>query len=218
MTRWIILIAIIAALIGCQIWLDQSSEPHREGVAKPPVSKPAPHKTTMEPGRVVVLQTTKGKIEFVMFEKDCPKTTRRIANLIACGAYNGVKMPRVEKELVQTASSKAQTEGINVELADRLYHVAGAVGMARTQAYDSNTSEFYILKKPVRMLDGEYTVFGHVITGMDVLSKIKSGDIIKSATMRPSTQADLDVLKHADMGKPMPRPNANNPQPQRGPI
>ena len=108
---------------------------------------------------------------------------------------------------MQTAPSKAETLGINVELVDRLYHVTGAVGMARAQAYDSNTSQFYILKKPIRSLDGEYTVFGHVIMGMDVVSKITPGDSIKTATIRAPTPADLDILKHADMGKPMPTPN-----------
>jgi cyclophilin family peptidyl-prolyl cis-trans isomerase len=56
--------------------------------------------------------------------------------------------------------------------------------------YSSNTSVFYILKEPQFNLDGEYTVFGRLIKGMDVVLNMTNRDYIVSARIRPFTKTD----------------------------
>lgn len=168
----------------------------------PPPTSPAQEKlktATKEPGRVVVLNTTRGKITFVLYEKDCPKTTSRIAKLVIAGAYNGVTFPRVENWVIQTGKAKQQVTPMGIEIAKGLTHAKGTVGMARAANVNTNTSVFYIALEPAYHLDFMYTSFGRVIDGMDVAMKIRTGDVIKTATIRPITDTDkkrfYDVLK-----------------------
>ena len=62
-----------------------------------------------------------------------------------------------------------------------LHHVRGAVAMARSQAPDSASSQFYFALSDLTFLDGDYAVFGNVTEGMDVVDKIKQGDKIEVA-------------------------------------
>jgi peptidylprolyl isomerase len=62
-------------------------------------------------------------------------------------------------------------------------HCAGVVGMGRGEARDSANSEFYFMLKPARRLDKDYTVFGRVVLGFDVLKKLNVGE--------PPAQADV---------------------------
>ena len=62
-----------------------------------------------------------------------------------------------------------------------LKHDRGAVAMARSQAPDSASSQFYIALADLEFLDGDYAVFGKVIEGMDVVDGIEEGDRIESA-------------------------------------
>lgn len=206
MKKWIAVIAALALLIGFNAYMEYKGSgggdsSHQEQGDSP---KPAPPdkigEATMEPGRVVELKTNKGLIDFVLFEKDCPKTTARIITLVEKGAYSEVSFPRAEEWIIQTDNAKADVPGIGIETLDGLTHARGAVGMARKgMDYNSNTSVFYILKEPQYTLDGEYTVFGRLIRGMDVVQKITSRDYIISARIRPFTKSDKsaydEVLK-----------------------
>lgn len=190
----LLLVALIAALMGMSYWISSTeSKPERIEVGKqalPPSTKKLKN-ATMAPGRVVELHTTKGEIDFVLFEKDCPKTAGRIAKLVQNGAYNGVKFPRVENWLIQTDESKKSVQPMGCEILEGLTHAKGTVGMARADNnYNSNTSIFYILLEPQPGLDMEYTNFGRLINGMDVALKIKKNDSIISARVRPFTSLD----------------------------
>jgi len=206
MKKWIIILAALALLIGFNAYIEYkgSSNDHSDHKEQATSPKPVPPaklgQATMEPGRVVELKTNKGIIAFVLFEKDCPKTTARIVSLVQKGAYSEVSFPRVEDWIIQTDSAKADVPGIGIETLDGLTHSKGAVGMARKgMDYNSNTSVFYILKEPQYNLDGEYTIFGRLILGMDVVLKITSRDYIISARVRPFTKSDKmaydEVLK-----------------------
>ena len=64
-----------------------------------------------------------------------------------------------------------------------LQHTRGAVAMARSQAPDSASSQFYFALADLAFLDGDYAVFGYVTNGMDVVDEIQQGDRIESATV-----------------------------------
>lgn len=175
--------------------MDDLAEHHDEHEGEEAQPTPTPvAKATMEPGRVVELNTSRGLIAFTLFEKDCPITTSRIADLVMQGLYDGVKWPRVEEWVIQTAEAKSPVPGIGLELAEGLRSAKGAVGMARTDDPNSNTSVFYILKEPQPALEGKYTTFGRLLYGMEAAMKIKTGDVIKSAKLRPLTDKDRKRL------------------------
>lgn len=69
----------------------------------------------------------------------------------------------------------------NVSRPPELQHKRGAVAMARSQAPDSASSQFYFALADLQFLDGNYAVFGYVTEGMDVVDKIEQGDRIESA-------------------------------------
>lgn len=193
MKKWLIVAALLIGMIASYNWLSSTqTQPTREEAVKPPAAAPK-NKATMAISRVVELHTTKGEIDFVLFDKDCPISTKRVADLATNGSYNGVKFERVEPGmLIQTgeAITKQPLKTIPREFADGLIHAKGAVGMARTSDVNSATSVFYILIEPMPQLNYEYTVFGRLIRGMDVVTTIKKGDTIKSAKVRPVTNAD----------------------------
>jgi hypothetical protein len=152
---WGILVLLLIALGGASVMLsNQNTADQPERLKQPstqsmnaamngqPLAKAK--KATKEPGRVVVLDTTRGKIEFVLYEKDCPKTTARITDLVQGGFYNGVIFPRVEDWVIQTDLAKKQVTPMGIEITDGLTHSAGTVGMARANDPNSNMSVFYI--------------------------------------------------------------------------
>lgn len=203
------LLAMLLIALGAASWylskqqtgadrvrLERPSEQAVKGASQAPQA-PKLKKATKTPGRVVELDTTRGKIEFVLFEQDCPKTTSRIADLVNAGLYNGISFPRVEDWVIQTTAAKKDMPRMGIEITDGLTHATGTVGMARTGDPNSNTSVFYITLRPAPHLDSGYTNFGRVIRGMDVATKIKLGDVIKSAKLRPLTDADKRAFDKA---------------------
>lgn len=192
MRIWILLLVLVAALIGVNEWVNKTpTKPERVDIVNKDEVKEFQPKAKLKPGSVVSLETSKGVIEYVLLEKDCPKTTKRIAELVKKGAYDGVKFPRVEKDiLIQSEEAKIKVKPMKRELLQNLGNSKGAVGMARTNDPDSATSVIYILIEPQPQLDGKYTVFGRVISGMDVVTKIEKGDNIEKATIRRLTPED----------------------------
>src|SRR6266508_744266 len=108
-----------------------------------------------------------------------------VVSLARKGFYDGLTFHRVEpKFVVQGGDPKGNgTGGPGYTIKDEFnkqQHVRGVVAMARTQAPNSAGSQFYITLAPAHFLDGQYTVFGKVTGGMEVVDKIRVGDKMKS--------------------------------------
>lgn len=137
---------------------------------------------------VATIQTARGKIQFKFFTKDAPVTSARIAELIQQGFYNGVIFHRVEPQFViQTGDPTGTgTSGSGKKLKAEFNtrkHVLGTVAMARTSDPNSADSQFYICLGPHPFLDNQYTVFGQLIDGVDVIKQIQRGDQMTSVTI-----------------------------------
>ena len=123
------------------------------------------------------------RIEF--FPQDAPKTVENFVTLAKKGFYDGLTFHRVEPGFVaQGGDPKGNGTGgpgyqIKAEF-NKQKHLRGTVAMARSQHQDSAGSQFYICFKPAPFLDGQYTVFGIVTSGMEVVDGIKVGDKMKS--------------------------------------
>lgn len=139
-------------------------------------------------GPVAVIETTKGTIVMELYPDVAPKTVENFKSLTNKGFYNGLVIFRVEPGLIQTGSpTNVNTGGpgytIDAEFNEKK-HIAGTVAMARAADINSAGSQFYICKVPLSMLDGQYTIFGQVIEGMDALNKIQKGDVMTKVYMR----------------------------------
>ena len=123
------------------------------------------------------------RIEF--YPDDAPKTVENFVALAKKGFYNNLTFHRVVPDfVVQGGCPKGNGTGgpgytIPAEF-NTQKHLRGSVAMARSQHPDSAGSQFYIVLAPAHQLDGSYTVFGRVTSGMNVVDGIRVGDKIKS--------------------------------------
>jgi len=131
----------------------------------------------------VFIETAYGTIEFELAVLDAPQTSRNFMALARKGFFNGLEIHRVVANfVVQDGDPRGDGEGgpgytIRDELNERPYQ-RGTVGMALDWR-DTGGSQFFITHSPQPHLDARYTVFGHVVNGMDVLDRIKPGDVIQ---------------------------------------
>jgi len=143
----------------------------------------------------------RGVIFIKLHTKEAPKTTARIMQLAKSGFYDGQKFFRVEKSprpfLAQVGDPGSRSKpmddpslgsggsGQKIPFEDSGYpNVAGAVGLsALPDNRDSGDSQFYMLMGTFRFLDGQYTVFGQIVQGLDVLRKIEKGDRVTAVTV-----------------------------------
>jgi len=131
----------------------------------------------------VYIDTDKGTIQIELAVLDAPLTVRTFTDLAQSGYFSGVSIHRVVPNfVVQDGDPRGDGEGgpgytIRDELNQRPY-LRGTVGMALDWA-DTGGSQFFIAHSPQPHLDARYTVFGQVVSGMDVVDKLSRGDIIR---------------------------------------
>lgn len=129
-----------------------------------------------------------GEIRLEFFPADAPKTVENFVTLAKKGFYNGLNFHRVVPDfVVQGGCPKGNGTGgpgytIKAEF-NKQKHVRGTLAMARSQDPDSAGSQFYICYGNTPHLDGQYTVFGKVVSGMELVDRIKQGDKITSVTI-----------------------------------
>jgi peptidyl-prolyl cis-trans isomerase B (cyclophilin B) len=126
-----------------------------------------------------------GEIRLEFYPGDAPKTVENFVTLAKKGFYNGLSFHRVVPDfVVQGGCPKGNGTGgpgyqIKAEF-NKQKHVRGTLAMARSQDPDSAGSQFYICYGTTPHLDGQYTVFGRVVSGMEHVDRIKQGDKITS--------------------------------------
>ena len=129
-----------------------------------------------------------GEIRIEFFAEDAPKTVENFVTLAKKGFYNGLNFHRVVPDfVVQGGCPKGNGTGgpgytIKAEF-NKHKHVRGTVAMARSQHPDSAGSQFYICYGTTPHLDGQYTVFGKVVSGMEHVDRIKQGDKMTSVSI-----------------------------------
>jgi len=151
---------------------------------KPPATAPT----------VVITLEKGGQIALELFPADAPKHVENFLKLARAGFYDGQRFHRVEAGfVVQLGDPQSKTlpmdhpamgtggpgYSIKAEFNNRKFE-RGILGMARKNDPDSAGSQFYIMLGPAGHLNGQYTAFGRVTSGMDVVDSIKVGDRVKS--------------------------------------
>ena len=138
------------------------------------------------PAENAVIETTKGKIEIALFSDAAPNTVANFANKSQNGFYNNLTFHRVEDWVVQGGDPLGNGTGggqMPTELNNNPF-IRGSVGVARRENIEvSNDSQFFITKTDAPHLDSQYTNFGQVSKGLDVVDKLEIGDKIISITI-----------------------------------
>ena len=150
-------------------------------------------------GPVIVLDTVKGVIEIETYPEDAPKTVAVIIDLVKKGFYNGQRFHRAEANfLVQIGDPKSRDMSLRdwwgrygsgkpigvAEITKKRRNTKGAVGMAHSGSAKDADSQFYITMRVAPELDAKFAVFGQVIKGLDVVSKLQKADVLKKASVR----------------------------------
>ena len=151
-------------------------------------------------GPVLVIETVKGSIEIETYPGEAPKTVEHIVALARRNFYNGHRIHRVVRGFVvqfgdplsrdmtkrDRWGSQGSGRAIGVaEISPKRRHGLGAVAVAHAGDPRQADSQMYITLGPQPKLDGDFTVFGQVISGMDVAQKLAVNDIIRRVTVKP---------------------------------
>jgi cyclophilin family peptidyl-prolyl cis-trans isomerase len=143
---------------------------------------------------IMILKLKDGDIKIELFDKVAPNHVKRIKQLALDGKYDGVVFHRVidgfmaqtgdvkfgnstndEFDLKRAGMGGSDLPDLKEEFSD-LPHERGTLSMARSQDPNSANSQFFICFKESAFLDRQYTVFGKVIEGMELVDKITKGD------------------------------------------
>lgn len=134
------------------------------------------------------IKTPKGDIVFRFFADDAPQHSAAFIKLARAGFYDGLNFHRYEPGFViQGGDPQGDGTGgpgyhLDAEFNDNPHH-RGAVAMARSSNPNSAGSQFYITLDEARFLDKNYTVFGEVVEGMDVVDQIRKGDVMETVSV-----------------------------------
>ena len=147
----------------------------------------------------LVLQLKDGNVIIQMYPQAAPNHVNRIKQLVRQGFYDGLKFHRViEGFMAQTGDPLGNgTGGSGTKLRaefNNIHHQRGTVSMARASDPNSADSQFFICFADAGFLDGQYTVWGQVISGMEYVDKIKRGTGSNGEVVNPDTIISMKVL------------------------
>ncbi|MBI3092781.1 MAG: peptidylprolyl isomerase [Candidatus Levybacteria bacterium] len=132
-----------------------------------------------------MLKTSKGDIELTLFLQDAPNSAKNFTDKARSGFYQNLTFHRVEDWVVQGGDPNGDGTGggkMPTELNQKPF-VPGSLGIARgSDIRISNDAQFFITKKEASWLNGQYTNFGMVTKGMEVVEKLEIGDKILGIT------------------------------------
>ena len=135
----------------------------------------------LDPENTLYIDLTYGRVVIEMYPKLAPKHVAQIKKLARAGTYDGVPFHRViDGFMAQTGDPDGTGRGgagdfLMAEFS-KTPHVRGIVSMARTSEPNTARSQFFIVLADSNFLDGQYTVWGKVVSGMEFVDKIKKGE------------------------------------------
>jgi peptidyl-prolyl cis-trans isomerase B (cyclophilin B) len=163
----------------------------------------APARRSPGAGPVIVFDTVKGSFEVETYPNEAPKTVALILSLVKRNYYNGLRVHRFEPGFVvqwgdpqtrdMTKKADWGTEGsgkpVGVsEVSPKRPHIRGALGAAWYGDPRSTDGQIYVVLSPQTQLNARYTVWGQVISGMDVVEKLRIADVIKRAIVKEAAK------------------------------
>ena len=153
---------------------------------------------TDDPENTLIMETTRGTATIALRPDLAPNHVARIKELTRQGFYDGIVFHRViDGFMAQTGDPTGTGMGgsgqnLKAEFNDEP-HLRGICSMARAGHPDSADSQFFIVFDDARFLDGQYTVWGQVVDGMENIDEIKRGEPVED----PDSIVSLKVAADA---------------------
>ena len=148
-----------------------------------------------------------GKVVIRMLPDVAPKHVARIKELVRQGFYDGLTFHRViEGFMAQGGDPLGNGTGgsgkkIPAEFTSKYSHKRGAVSMARATDPNSADSQFFIVTADSTYLDGQYTIWGYVVDGMEYVDNIKKGDVVENGLVKDPDKI-VSMIIASDIEKP----------------
>jgi peptidylprolyl isomerase len=152
-----------------------------------------------DPENTILLETSKGSVTIELRPDLAPGHVERIKELAREGFYDGIVFHRVISGFmaqvgcpIGTGTGGSDKPDLKAEFNSEP-HVRGTCSMARTQAPHSANSQFFICFDDAHFLDGQYTVWGKVTEGMDVIDQLAKGEPPRSPDKIVSMRVAADA-------------------------
>ena len=159
----------------------------------------APQAQTLDPENTLYLETKFGRTVIKLRPDLAPKHVAHIKKLAREGFYNNIKFHRVMPGFMAqtgdptgTGTGGSKYPDLKAEFSLTPYE-RGTVGMARAQNPDSANSQFFITYARSSFLNGKYTVFGEVVSGMEHIDKLRKGKDGSGMVTNPDIMKSLRV-------------------------
>jgi len=156
---------------------------------------------TLDPQNTLYLELKDGRVVIRLRPDLAPKHVEQIKALVRQGFYDGIVFHRViEGFMAQTGDPTGTGMGgsklpnLPAEFTPQPFN-RGTLGMARSNDPNSANSQFFICFQPSAFLNGKYTVFGEVVSGMEFVDKIKKGDQAQNGMVKaPDKIVKIQVM------------------------
>lgn len=152
-----------------------------------------------DPENTIVMETSKGKVVIELMPDLAPNHVSRVKELSRESFYDGVVFHRVIDGFMAQTGDPTGTGMGGSEKPDlaaefsNVNHVRGTCSMARSQSPNSANSQFFICFGDAPWLDRQYSVWGQVIEGMDVIDQIKRGEPVNDPDSISSMRVAADI-------------------------
>jgi len=157
----------------------------------------------LDPENTLYMDLPQGRVVIQMFPDIAPKHVERIKALTREGFYNGTPFHRViEGFMAQggdptgTGTGGSPLPNLPAEFSQRQF-LRGTCGMARTGDPNSANSQFFIMFAPAPHLNGQYTVWGQVVQGMQYVDQLKRGSGPNGTVQNPDRIVRMQVAADA---------------------
>ena len=146
------------------------------------MSDPADAQPALDPENTLYMDIKGGRVVIQLLPDLAPQHVARVKTLARKGFYDGTPFHRViEGFMAQggdptgTGSGGSDLPDLPAEFTNKRHFLRGTVGAARTSSPNSANSQFYIMFAPAPHLDGQYTIWGQVVQGMEFVDQLKRG-------------------------------------------
>ena len=160
--------------------------------------------TNLDPENTLHLELTTGVVVIQLRPDIAPQMVERVKTLTREGFYDGTPFHRViEGFMAQggdpsgTGSGGSKLPNVPAEFSRSANFLRGTLGAARTNDPNSANSQFFIMFAPASHLDGQYTIFGQVVSGMEFVDKIKRGSGGSGSVSNPDKIVKMQVAADA---------------------
>lgn len=204
-TLIVILIVVLVGAAALVFWQMRGAKSTGVSAPEPKPGQSAKNTSEAKPNPQAEINVKGyGKVVVELSINDAPKTVENFLSLAEKGFYNGLTFHRVAKNFViQGGDPKGDGSGgpgYTVPAEIGLLHKKGAIAMARlgdqvNPNRESSGSQFYIALNELTQLNGQYTVFGYVVSGMEVAEKIGSLETDPPGDGAPKVPVVIESVK-----------------------